>query len=113
MGEQPPLQDRESLEKLCRKVAVSRTVLRHYREDWRRPAQERSLQHEEWSLLILVLGFQALGDAPERGLAFKGLNAAFQALDLARGAAHPELEDWLKRILDHVFQDHALDRAGH
>lgn len=78
----------QDLQMLCRQIAVPQKVLRYYPADGSKAQQAQMLPVDYWPLLIAVLlsyAEQHFDDEPlSRELAFKCLNGALQALDIAK-----------------------------
>jgi len=105
--------DCQDLHMLCRQIAVPKKVLRAYRSDDRKTTQGEPLPTVYWPLLISVLLMYAEqgseGNPRDRGLAYKCLNAALQALDMAEGLENvphlAELRARAERITENVFNE--------
>jgi hypothetical protein len=76
---------RDQLEAICRKLAITRTLLVRYDEHWKPTGNKTPLPEKEWTLAVATL--LAWSQAPGQlgpdgaGLALKLLNAALSAID--------------------------------
>ena len=104
-------QQRKDLEALCRKVHVAKKVMAIYAPGWKKVPEPVPLSLPHWPVLITVLlGYSHLDDVNNkdaRGLAFKFLNAALTALELAKNqetiSYFSELQTWAEEILENLF----------
>lgn len=103
-----------TLDALCHKLAVSRSILERYNADWSKPQDAETLSPPYWRLLVaLLLAWSQVpaslgGNGDGFGRACKCVNAAFQAIDaaIARCGCEP-VESWqhqaaqaLKALMD-------------
>ena len=97
------------LDALCRKLAVTRKVMRSYGLGWNRAIDTEPLPDRYWEMLIAVLlarfGHEEASEY-KLGIELKRLNAAYMAIDITKGLDWApdlkEIESWAGERLDEL-----------
>ena len=107
-------EDRGTLDRLCQKLALVKTVHATYDPGWKPVPGTGPLAAPGWALFVGVLlayatQVQAGSDEERRGFSLKYLNAALTALDLTQDRAAtphlPVLSAWAQDLLEAEAQE--------